>query len=47
VLVAVGISVSGFRSNYAGGAQFLMEDGSTRYFRDAIDPRVFVALSTI
>jgi hypothetical protein len=45
--LVTGISVSGFRSYHAGGAHFLMGDGSTRFLSDQIDPRLFVSLGSI
>jgi prepilin-type processing-associated H-X9-DG protein len=39
-------SPDGFGSPYSGGADFLFVDGSVRFLKDGIDPRVLKALST-
>ncbi len=36
-----------FRGTHAGGANVLMADGSVRYIKDTVDPKVFEAMSTI
>ena len=38
---------SGFRSDHAGGANFLMADGAVRYMTDSIDMLLYQQLSTI
>jgi prepilin-type processing-associated H-X9-DG protein len=45
--VLTGISVSGFRSYHAGGANFLMADGSVEFVSETVDPRVYVAFSSL
>lgn len=45
---ALGISRSpeGFGGPYPGGANFLMVDGSVRFVKDSIDPKILKSLST-
>jgi prepilin-type N-terminal cleavage/methylation domain-containing protein len=38
--------VSGFKSMHAQGAQFVMADGSTHFFNDTIEHRLFAALGS-
>src|SRR5262249_3875589 len=44
--VGLNPSPDGFGRPFPGGANFMMVDGSVRFIKDSIDPRVLKALST-
>jgi hypothetical protein len=45
--LGVNQQADGFGSNFAGGAHFLMGDGSTRFLSDRTDPEVLKAFATL